>query len=202
MTIVSFSFFSFLFSSPNWAFSRSLSPSSSSSRNFLLHKCIRCFSRRPPRLLLLLLLLSYLDSRITNFSFDHFTGTIYLVDPRKFLTSQMITSPGTNPVDHQYISNHHVSLITQPVLAGRSRSKKTRVEQISSMDKDHSRHLVTDSPQFVVPVQRGKPTTNVSPSQQESSDSGVDLSLSTNSSVQYPSTHLIVHRPLSALNED
>lgn len=42
----------------------------------------------------------------------------------------------------------------------------------------------------------------VSPSHQDSSDSGVDLSLSTNSSVQYPSTHLIVHRPLSALNED
>ena len=43
---------------------------------------------------------------------------------------------------------------------------------------------------------------NISTSHQESSDSGVDLSLSTNSSVQYPSTHLIVHRPLSALNED
>lgn len=42
----------------------------------------------------------------------------------------------------------------------------------------------------------------ISPSHPESSDSGVDLSLSTNSSVQYPSTHLAIHRPLSALNED
>ena len=37
----------------------------------------------------------------------------------------------------------------------------------------------------------------------ESSDSGIDLSLSTNSSLQYPQQqHLIIHRPLSALNED
>ena len=39
----------------------------------------------------------------------------------------------------------------------------------------------------------------------ESLDSGLDLSLSTNSSVQvqqYSQQHLIIHRPLSALNED
>ena len=104
--------------------------------------------------LFLILLLSYLDSRITNFSFDHFTGTIYLVDPRKIRENlrqkslSMITSSGTNPVDHQYISNHHVSLITQPVLAGRSRSKKNQIQQISSMDKD--------PPQFILPVHRVK----------------------------------------------
>jgi hypothetical protein len=40
-------------------------------------------------------------------------------------------------------------------------------------------------------------------SHHESSDSGLDLSLSTNSSVQqYPQQHIQIHRPLSALNED
>ena len=107
-------------------------------------------------------LCSYLDSLITNLSFDHFTGTIYLVDPIIDRPYSMITSSGTNPVD-QLISNHHVALITQPVLAARSRSKKNRIPQSPSMDKDnlnslstHHRHVFNDSPQLILPVQRVK----------------------------------------------
>lgn len=66
----------------------------------------------------------------------------------------MITSPGTNPVD-QYISNHHVALITQPVLAARSRSKKNRIQQPMNTDKDH-RDFSNDSPQFISPIHRVK----------------------------------------------
>ncbi|CAF3426014.1 unnamed protein product [Rotaria socialis] len=129
----------------------------------------------------------------------------------------MLTSPRSNGVDN-FVPSHHLALITQPVLGARSRSrKKTNIivetststkEKLDSMTSSR-RSSYNDSPPLMLPINRidtsqYQKKINVN-SYHESSDSGLDLSLSTNSSVQfqqYSQQHFPTHRPLSALNED
>ncbi|UJR24856.1 hypothetical protein I4U23_006225 [Adineta vaga] len=161
------------------------------------------------------------DPRITNLTLDNFTGSIYIItteinendddDKEKF--QSMLTSPRTNSVDH-FVPNHHLSLITQPVLGARSRSRKKSIDSIKEnstihKDKLHSmsnihRRSYDDSPPLIDQSQYQKAKIN-SNSHRESADSGLDLSSSTTSSIQfqqYSQSHTIGHRPLSALNED
>ncbi|CAF4841939.1 unnamed protein product [Rotaria sp. Silwood1] len=130
----------------------------------------------------------------------------------------MLTSPRTNGADN-FVPSHHLSLITQPILGARSRLRKTTTniivdtststkEKLDSMTSSR-RSSYNDSPPLILPINRidtlqYQKKTNFN-SHQESSDSGLDLSLSTNSSVQFPQysqQHVPIHRPLSALNED
>ena len=87
--------------------------------------------------------------------------------------------------------HHHLALITQPVLGARSRKKEKN---------DSRRSSLNESPALILsshPANHEKKNPS-----QESSDSGLDFSLSTNSSGHHPQIHPIIHRPLSALNED
>ncbi|CAF3522726.1 unnamed protein product [Adineta steineri] len=164
-----------------------------------------------------------LDPRVTNITFDNFTGSIYIINsesndenhPKK----SMLTSPRTNGANH-FVPSHHLALITQPVLGARSRLRKkttNMIDETSTTNKEKSdsmtnsyRGSYNDSPSLILPANRvdtsqyQKPKSNTN-SHRESSDSGLDLSSSTNSSVQlqqYSQQHVLVHRPLSALNED
>ncbi|CAF4090956.1 unnamed protein product [Rotaria sp. Silwood2] len=130
----------------------------------------------------------------------------------------MLRSPRTNGADN-FVPSRHLALITQPVLGARSRSRKKTTniivetststkEKLDSMTSSR-RSSYNDSPPLILPINRidtsqYQKKTNLN-SHHESSDSGLDLSLSTNSSVQfqqYSQQHIPIHRPLSALNED
>ncbi|CAF1587059.1 unnamed protein product, partial [Adineta ricciae] len=155
--------------------------------------------------------------RTTNLALDNFTGSIYIIttelDDDEQQIQSMLTSPRTNSVDH-LIPSHRVALITQPVLGARSRSRKKPtniLEETSSRNKANThRRSYNDSPSLVIPVHRVdtsqyQKSKTYSNSHRESSDSGLDLSSSTTSSVQlqqYSQSHPMGHRPLSALNED
>ncbi|CAF1070982.1 unnamed protein product [Rotaria sordida] len=133
----------------------------------------------------------------------------------------MLTSPRTNGADN-FVPSHHLALITQPVLGARSRLRKkptniivetstSTKEKLDSMTNSR-RSSYNDSPPLILPINRidtsqYQKKSNFN-SYHESSDSGLDLSLSTNSSVQFQQysqqqqQHIPIHRPLSALNED
>ncbi len=109
-------------------------------------------------------LMSHLDPRITNISFDNFTGSVYIVD-RNFndenQSESMLTSPRTNGADH-FVPSHHLALITQPVLGARSRLRKKPTNilvQTSTKDKFDSmtnthRSSYNDSPPLILPINR------------------------------------------------
>ncbi len=96
------------------------------------------------------------------------TGSIYIIDPNFNEENQlesMLTSPRTNGADH-FVPSHHLSLITQPVLGARSRSKrKTRniILETSTATKDKldsmtnsRRSSYNDSPPLILPINRVK----------------------------------------------
>ncbi|CAF1050046.1 unnamed protein product [Adineta ricciae] len=129
---------------------------------------------------------------ITTLSLSNFTGSISIIESRADDDQFMLSSPPANATGHLFSSNQHFKLITQPILGARSR-KKDKFESIITS----RRSSYDDSPPLIFPVHR------VEKSQHESTDSGIDLSSSTNSSVQYPQQqYFSYYRPLSALNED
>jgi hypothetical protein len=77
----------------------------------------------------------------------------------------MLTSPRTNGADN-FVPSHHLSLITQPVLGARSRSRKKTTNIIvetstSTKDKFNSminsrRSSYNDSPPLILPINRVK----------------------------------------------
>lgn len=149
-----------------------------------------------------------LDPRVTNISFDNFTGSICIITPlsdngdsnddddnqeKDFMLSTSQTNVGAD----LFNPTRHVTLISQPLLAARSRKKNSNDSVINSRRSSFNETIsLTSSNKFE------KRTSHT-----ESIDSGLDFSLSTNSSVQnsqqqQTSTHLPIHRRLSALNED
>ncbi|UJR23918.1 hypothetical protein I4U23_026890 [Adineta vaga] len=132
------------------------------------------------------------DSRITNISLNNFTGSISIIESISDDEQFMLSSPHNNGTGHLFTSNHHFKLITKPVLAEKSRKRTNQIQSITNT----RRTSYNDSPSLILPIHQ------IEKSQHESTDSGIDLSSSTNSSVQYPQQqHLSLHRPLSALNE-
>lgn len=158
------------------------------------------------------------DCQIKNQHSKYSTGSVYLSDPKLNNENQlesMLTSPRSNASEN-FLPSHHLALITQPVLAARSRSKRKTTTNIlvetSNKDKFDSmtnsrQSSFNDSPPLILPINRIDTLQYQKKSHHyhESPDSGVDSSFSTNSSVQtqqYPNQHIQIHRPLSALNED
>ncbi|CAF4205116.1 unnamed protein product [Rotaria sp. Silwood2] len=143
-----------------------------------------------------------LDPRITNISFDNFTGSICIITPitgDDDMKELMVSSSQTHVDDDLFTPNDHLALITQPILGARSRKK----DKIDSKINSH-RSLYNDSPSLILPINQMKkfPYENKT-NHHESSDSGLDLSFSTNSSTQYfQQQYTTRDQPLSALNED
>ena len=75
----------------------------------------------------------------------------------------MLTSPRTNSAEN-FVPSHHITLITQPVLGARSRSRKKTTniivetttstkDQFDSMANNH-RNSYNDSPPLILPINR------------------------------------------------
>jgi len=63
----------------------------------------------------------------------------------------MLSSPQTNGTANLFNSNHHLTLITQPILAARSR-KKNKIDPITN----NHRSSLNDSPSIILPINRVK----------------------------------------------
>lgn len=132
---------------------------------------------------------------------DNFTGSICIITPESDDDDDdedlMLSSSQPNTSNDLFKPHHHLALITQPVLGARSRKK----DKHDSLNNSR-RNSLNESPALILPIHSFQHEKKIST--QESSDSGLDFSLSTNSSgqQQQQQQHPIVHRPLSALNED
>jgi hypothetical protein len=94
----------------------------------------------------------HLDPQITDITFNNFPGSIIIIITSiiddEHTKEFMLSSPRTNGAANLFNSNHHLTLITQPILAARSRKKNpiTNNQRIS----------FNDSPSIILPVNRVK----------------------------------------------
>lgn len=115
----------------------------------------------------------YLDSKVTNQPLENPSGSIYISDSKfhnENPIESMLTSPRSNASEN-FIPSHHLALITQPVLGGRSRSRRktsnilvetstSNKEKFDSMtnSRQSSFHesppLIFPSTRVVIPLQK------------------------------------------------